>query len=324
MIKTTTKHFNIKICVLLLSALFCLSCQSSDDETLFNNDATAKQTIERASKLLSSGQKLTSEDFEKVKALYEKYPTSKTLRQTYQSALIRRDDWGTLEKFLTENNSSTATNDDKKTLAKVYVKLGKFQKALELLKPLIAANPDDKEIRGLAGLSYFNTGEMEEAGKQFDSIWDDLVKNESYEEIATRGIIYFRQNDLPKAIEALEKSLEIKPDHIPSNNTLSRIYAQQGDLEKAESYGQKTATAQKNLKQQTFTMGKKVEDTVELKKAWEQKNYQKVISLAKKLLSTTTDKNQKNILYQYLYKSYQALGMKTEAQNTLKQAQNLK
>ena len=77
------------------------------------------------------------------------------------------------------------------------------------------------------------------------------------------------------------------------------------------------------IKNETFAKSKQVDKIYELEAAWEKKSYQEVIILSKEMLTSTTEKNQKSILYQYLYKSYEALGMKQEAQNVLKQAQQL-
>lgn len=287
------------------------------------NDTEAKLVVNKASQVFKSGKKPSNKEFEEIRSIYKKYPNSESARQTYKSALILRDDWGALEDVLTKEDSSKLSNEDKKTLAKVYVKLGKFQRALGVINPLAEENPNDTELKGLAGLSYFNTGEMDEAGKQFDSVWDELIKNKSYQEISVRGIIYFRQNDLPKAIETLETALEINPRHVSTNNTLSRIYAKKGDVDKAEKYREKTTKAQEIIKNETFAKSKQVDKIYELEGAWKKKSYQEVISLSKEMLTSTTDKKQKSVLYQYLYKSYQALGMQTEAQNVLKQAQQL-
>ena len=314
-------RFKFQFCFVLLIVLFCISCQT--DETALQNDMESKQIINKASQIFKNGKKPSNEEFEKIKAIYEKYPSSESAQQTYKSALILRDDFGALESVLTKNDPSKLSNEDKKSLAKVYVKLGKFQKALEVLKPLTEDNPNDVELKGLAGLSYFNTGEMDEAGKQLDSVWDELIKNKSFQEISIRGIIYYRQNDLPKAIETLEKALEINPRHISSNNTLSRIYAKKGDVGKAEEYSKKTTKAQEIIKNETFAKSKQVDKIYELEGAWKKKSYQEVINLSKEMLTNTTDKNQKSVLYQYLYKSYEALGMQREAQNILKQAQQL-
>jgi tetratricopeptide (TPR) repeat protein len=318
-----TNQLPIKFCIVFLSLVFFIACTTATDEASLQNDAEAKQTIAKVSQVLGSGQKPSTEDLEKIKGVYEKYPTSETARKTYQKALIKYDDLGALEQLLTEGDLSKLTDDEKKTLARVYLRLGKFRQALDLLKPLSEANPNDVELKSLIGLSYFNSGEMEEAGKTFDSIWDELLKNKNVEEISMRGIIYFHQNNLPKAIETLEKALEIDPNHIPSNNALSRVYAKKGDSEKAEEYRNKTAKAQEVIQNETFAKSKQVSKIYELEEAWKNKKYQEVINLSKEMLADAADKNQKAILYQYLYQSYQALGMKTEAQDVIKEAQQL-
>ncbi len=89
------KSLWLKICLVGLCILMFISCQS--DETAVQNDLAAKQTINRVSEILPTGSKISNEDFTKLKAIYEKYPDSETVFQTYKSDLIVRKDWATLE-----------------------------------------------------------------------------------------------------------------------------------------------------------------------------------------------------------------------------------
>ncbi len=305
--------------------LLQLACQNSAEanKELPANDPEAKAVLNQAGLEIKSSRSISPENFEKLKAVYEKYPDVKAVKDIYKAALIIRDDLTSLENFLTEDNLPELSADDRKNLARLYIKNGKYEKASEVLNSLIKENPNDVEVRGLNGLTLFNLGKLDEAGKEFDSVWDAIVKNKMAEEIATRGIIYYRQNNMPKAVETLEKALAADPGYISANYTLSRIYAEKGDTEKAEFYRKKTDEMQDRQKAETFAKSKAVKLSLELQKAWQEKRYQEVINLANQMLPTVADKQQKTILYQYLFESYKALGQPDEAEKARQAAQKL-
>lgn len=312
----TTTYF-----ALLVYAVFGFACSSN--ERLIERDEEAKQTIAKVARMLKSKQKPSTKDFNNLKAVFEKYPEEEISRRIYLATLIEREDWEAVEEVLAVKDLSKLNDEEKQVLAETYVKLSKFTQALELLKPLVKNNPNNSKLIGVVGLTYFNLGENGEAAKHFDSIWDELLTKKDVEKISMRGIIYFRQNNLPKALETLEKALEIDPNHISSLNTLSRIYAKKDDQEKAEKYKKRTALAQQKLQKDTFAKSKRVKQIIELEEAWEKKNYRVVISLSKELIQTATDPNQKSALYAYLSKSYTALGMNEEASRAMKMARQL-
>ena len=54
---------------------------------------------------------------------------------------------------------------------------------------------------------------------------------------ANLGIVYYRLDKLPEAVEFLRKAIEINPDHAAYHNQLGIVYRQSGQLDKArESY----------------------------------------------------------------------------------------
>lgn len=314
------KSLQIRVCAGLLG-LFCLvSCQTGRTDP--NLDPATEQFLGRITPALAAGRKISPEDFERLREIYRKYPQADPIRRAYQTALVRREDWGTLEEFLTRQKSGLSAEENR-LLAKVYVKLGKFRQALEILQPLIETDPEDVEIRGLAGISLFNLGEQEAAGRHFDSVWERLIAEKKIEEIALRGIIYYRRDRLPEAVRTLETALEIDPGHIPSLNTLSRIYARRGDAERARLYSEKTSARQKEIRRETFEKSRRVGQIYELERAWADKNYREVIELANKLLPATSDKKEKMVLYQYLFNTYRALGRTSEAEEVADQVRKL-
>ncbi len=312
-------------CTLLFCLAFLFSCQSAAEKesAALKQDAPVLSQLSQITNSINQTRSISPENFAVLKTIREKYPNAPEVRQTYKNVLIVREDWQALEKFLNEKPLADLSAEDRQTLGKVYVKSGKYEQAVETLKPLAEANPNDVETRSLLGLSYFYLDKPEEAGAQFDSVWDKIIAEKRVDEITTRGIIYSRQNNFPKAIETLKKAIEINPSSATANNALSQAYARSGDAEQAEIYRKKTVEINDKNTAQTFEASRRVQKIYELETAWKAKNYREVINAAKQILPIAEDKNQKIVLYQYLFESHKALGNEREANNALTEAQKL-
>lgn len=311
--------------ILLICLSFFVSCQSAaqKEASLLAQDARSKSELMRISQTLSGGYPLTPQDFESVKQIREKYPNSTDVRNVYQSALVKRGDFESLVKLIETIPAKERTREDNLNLAKSYLKLGRYKEAVDLLKPLAEAAPKDLDFNSLLAFGYFYLGQTDEAAKYLDNIWDAVVQNKRIDEINTRGLIYFRQKNYEKAIETFKKSLEINADDISANNTLSRIYAAQGNTEQAEIFRLKTEKAQEAISANETKASRMVQNSYQLEDAWQAKRYDEVISLARQMLPDANEKN-KPALYQYLAESYKALGKPEEAQKVLAEAQKQK
>ncbi|MGI9054843.1 MAG: tetratricopeptide repeat protein [Pyrinomonadaceae bacterium] len=312
-------------CILLFCLAFLCACQSAAEKesAALKQDAPVLSQLAQINNAINTTRSISPENFAALKTIREKYPNALEVRQTYKNALVIREDWQALEKFLTEKPLAELSAEDRQTLGKVYVKSGKYEQAIETLKALAEANPNDVETRSLLGLSFFYLDKNEEAGAQLDSVWDKIIAEKRIDEITTRGIIYSRQNNFPKAIETLKKAVEINPSSAAANNALAQVYARSGDAEQAEIYRAKTVEINDNAAALTFEASRRVQQIYELETAWKAKNYQEVINLANRILPTAVEKNQKIVLYQYLFESNKALGNQAEANNALTEAQKL-
>ncbi len=312
-------------CILLFCLAFLCACQSVEekDSAALKQNAPALSQLAQINNAINTTRSISPENFAALKTIREKYPDAPEVRQTYKNALVVREDFQALEKFLNEKPLAALSAEDRQTLGKVYVKSGKYEKAVETLKALAEANPNDVETRSILGLSYFYLDQNDEAAAQLDSVWNKIVAEKRLNEITTRGIIYSRQNNFPKAIETLKKAVEINPSSAAANNALAQVYARTGDAEQAEIYRAKTVEINDKSAADTFAASRRVQQIYELENAWKAKNYQAVINLAKQILPTADDNNQKIVLYQYLFESYKASGNQAEANNALTEAQKL-
>lgn len=298
----------------LFLSIFTFACQENankKDEELLKKDAQASAQLKDINVSLKSNQ-LSTENFEKLKKILEKYPNSQQVRQTYLNALIMRQDWQAIAELLNADSLNKLSREEKIILAKTYFKLGEYQKTIEILAPL----PEkDFETKNILGQSYFQAGETEKAANILEEIKDQSIAQKSVDGLSILGLIYLRQNDLPKAVEILKKAVEINPGHIPSNNALSLAYSRQGNKDVAELYRQKTVELQKTNTEKTSENSQRVRKVYEIEQAWNAKNYQEVIKIAEEMLPLTENKNEKLALYQYLFESYKATGNTEKAEN---------
>ena len=315
----------VRHCILLLCLALVISCQSQaeKEKNLLAQDARARSELVRINQILNGGYPLTAQDFDSIKQIREKYPTSSDVRRVYQSALIKRGDWESLLKLIESVPETERTREDRLNLARSCLKLGRYQNAVDAVKPLADAAPQDAELNQLLASGYFYLGQNEEAARRLDAVWNHIVANKKSDEINMRGMIYFRQKNYEKAVETFRRSLAINPDDITANNNLSRVYAAEGNIEEAEIYRSKTEKAQIAMGDAEAKASRAVQNGYQLEDAWKAKRYEEVIATARQMLVDADEKN-KPALYQYLVESYKALGRPAEAQKAQAEAGQVK
>ena len=319
MLKTfAATNLRLKFCVLFLCVVVCVSCQKGEEA--LQNDAVAKAEIARVNQVLQIEKKISQKDFDSVKAIYEKYPSSESARKVLQNAFAQRDDWASLEKFYSEISLSNLSEPEKINFAKVYIKLGRYEDSIKTLKAI--GDESNVEIKALLAKSYFHLGKYDEAKTELDGSWEQIVKEKRIEEIALRGIIYFYEKENEKAIETFNKGLEIDSKHVLTNNSLSRVYAAQGNTEKAEEYVTKVKREFDAITAREKVSSAKAEDTMKIQAAYKAKRFEEVINLANRMLPSAKAR-EKVILYQFLVNSYQATGRTKQAQEALAKAKQI-
>jgi tetratricopeptide (TPR) repeat protein len=316
--RTAFAVFAIAACILLSG---CGSAADRDEAAL-KADSGAQDVLRRVNAESASQRNISAASFEELKKLIAKYPESPTLLKYYRSALIYRGDFKALADLLSKDGIPGSV-EDRKTLAKAYVESGQYAKALELIGPLVAADPKNLEFRGLAGLSYLRVGDLDNAAQSFDAVWDQIIEKKMAPEISLRGIVYFRQNKLEKARETLELAASIDPGHITTNNTLSQVYRELGNDVKAEEFAKKAYDAQKRSVAQNREANSRVARKVLLEQAWKAEEFRKVVELSNQLLAETKNPAEEQRLFEYLYNAYKKLGMEKEASEILDRAKSV-
>jgi Flp pilus assembly protein TadD len=294
--------------VVLHFALFA-ACSSTapDHKTAIKSDKAAIELLARVDRSISQDRSISPNDLEELKALHKQYPDAVSVRKSLKNALVVRTDWDSLEEILTDRPVGELPTDERVMLGTLYAKIGEYGKAVEVLEPLSVTNPNDLELHSRLALAYFHLDRANEAGAAIDRVWDKIVAERMYDEMTLRGLIYLRQENLPKALEVLKGSYAINPDHIATNNALTRIYARLGDAQQAEQHRIRTVEGQNELVDSKYKASQQVKKIYDLEDAWNEKNYVRVIAIAQEMVPAT-NREQKIVLLQYVHESYKALG----------------
>jgi Flp pilus assembly protein TadD len=294
--------------VVLHFALFA-ACSSTvpDHETAIKSDKAAIELLARVDRSISQDRSISPNDLEELKALHRRYPDAVSVRRSLKNALVVRTDWDSLEGILTDRPVGELPTDERVMLGTLYAKIGEYGKAVEVLEPLSVTNPNDLELHSRLALAYFHLDRANEAGAAFDRVWDKIVAEKLYDEMTLRGLIYLRQENLPKALEVLKRAYAINPDHIATNNALTRIYARLGDPQQAEQHRIRTVKGQDALVDSKYQASQRVRKIYDLEAAWKEKNYVRVIAIAQEMVPAA-NREQKIVLLQYVHESYKALG----------------
>lgn len=116
-------------------------------------------------------------------------------------------------------------------LATLYNKIGKRDKAVEVLKQILKIDRDNIEAHfDLAGTHYI-TGLFDEAIKEYEIVLE--LNPQSVISLNNLGNIYFDQGETDKAIEYYKKAIAINPNFAPAYNDLGNAYHHLGKREEA-------------------------------------------------------------------------------------------
>lgn len=278
----------------LVLLIACRSVSDSEGQAFAKNTQAAAQ-LQQINAELNTGHHISTANFETLKSLYSRYATVLQVAEAYKNALGYREDWDELSRMLQAIPARERSRDDGILLANVLIKLGRFAEGLEVLKGLGSGTSDDAEIRSLSALAHFNLGQLAESAAELDTSWDTIIASKRTDDINLRGLIYFRQKDYPHAIECLKTSIGFMPVNPVATNALSRVYAATGDTASAELYRKETEKAQDEntaaeaRKLQSVSLGRKLEA------AWNAKDYQTVISVAKEMLPLAGEQNRASL-----------------------------
>ncbi len=312
----------------LLLVLLCfgvfIACTNDggSDSARLRADPGAFEKLRQIKGSMDAAGTLPNEDFETLRAINSRYPNAIETKQTYRQALMLRGNWTEIERELSATPPDQLTVEEKVLLAQSFAKLGKYREMVALLEPLTTTEPGSVGKHGMLAFAYFHLDQPEKAAEHLDGVWERIVSEKKVDEITLRGLIYLRQNNIPRAIEVLKQAVELNSKSSAAHNALSRAYAQAGNDELSKIHLTKAREQYDISTASTFAASRRVAQIYQLETAWKSKNYPEVVALASEMLPDA-DPAQKSVLYQYIFESQKALGNQTEANKALDAARNL-
>jgi tetratricopeptide (TPR) repeat protein len=121
---------------------------------------------------------------------------------------------------------------------------GKWEDALAAFEQALAEEPNDPAVHSHLGLAYFQLGRFEPASESYAKASQLAPEDpvplariaEVYEQLGQRDAaasalfsmadIYQRQRDWTQAIQALQRTVLLLPDHLPARMALAELYSQ--------------------------------------------------------------------------------------------------
>jgi Flp pilus assembly protein TadD len=127
---------------------------------------------------------------------------------------------------VTSNNSLAYSN-----LGFAYIKLGRYNEAIEACKQAIRIRSDDAKAHYNLGIVYDELGRRQEAIEAFEQTI--RIKPDYVEAHNNLGVAYSSLGRYQDAIEAYKQAIKIKPDYAEAHNNLGVTYSKLGGDKKA-------------------------------------------------------------------------------------------
>jgi tetratricopeptide (TPR) repeat protein len=123
------------------------------------------------------------------------------------------------------------------SLGKMYIRLGKFNEALDAMRAANTREPNNPLIRYDVGVLYAKLGNQRQAIKELSWVVKQfsLPSEDPYKASALSllGAAYFEQSNFDQAYRAWNKSLAIEPNNLDTRINLAMIQVRQNRLEEA-------------------------------------------------------------------------------------------
>ena len=112
--------------------------------------------------------------------------------------------------------------EDSFAKANQYAQKHDYEKAAKEYQKVLAANPNDQKANLLLGLTYANTGELDEAVRYTLAA---LQLEKSYTGFHNLGLIYANKREYMKAVDAYKQALDLNPTSYRAWYQLGLVYA---------------------------------------------------------------------------------------------------
>jgi len=162
-------------------------------------------------------------------------PQNQTIRfnlsMAYYKAALFSDAATELTRFLASNPKSPDPLTAKLVLADCQVRLGEYKKVIELLTPLIEADPTNRTIAYLLGSAYISQGDSTKGQQIINELFRD---DNSAEARLLMGAMLLVADDAQNALKEIERAVELNPTLPTLQAWYGRTLMRLGDGERAK------------------------------------------------------------------------------------------
>ncbi|MEO8084019.1 MAG: prolyl oligopeptidase family serine peptidase [Ardenticatenales bacterium] len=257
---------------------------------------------------MASAHKASDEQLATLRALHAAHPSSADVSSVLQAALVAREDWTGLAAVLTARPSLTAP--ERATLAKVYIKLGRWADAAAIARPLSDAAPTDPDAAYAAALPLARLGQLDDAAAVLDRAHDAIVNARSADALTLRGMIHLDAREADQAAAVLEQAAALNPDYFPAYNALGRARMALGDDAGAKAAYDQVAAIHTRDDAVTAQRLRLSARATALKAAWDAGDYATARTTIEAMLpeADAADASTRRDLWQFAAAIYEALG----------------
>lgn len=104
-----------------------------------------------------------------------------------------------------------------------FLKAGKMDEAITVLRPLVDADPDDAEMHSYLGSAYHKKGDRLHSIHHFE---EALRLDESARSYFNLGMVYEYSNRIDEAVREFQVALSLDPGYKKAEEALNKLRAQ--------------------------------------------------------------------------------------------------
>ncbi len=205
-------------------------------------------------------------------------------------------------------------------LATVFIKLGRYEEAADLLIPLSDASPTDDELAYNAAFALLHKGDHEAAAARLDARWEAFRSAKNTHAMTLRARAYTSAGAAAGAVPVLEEVIAIDPDYFPAHFALGTAHAAIGDNAAAEAAFKRVAELHAETEAETANRLRLSAQAEALKTAWAEQNYAEAERLVDAMLPEVDEPGLRRTILEFAAAIYEATGRPEDAREALMQA----
>ncbi|MBI2166704.1 MAG: tetratricopeptide repeat protein [Candidatus Omnitrophica bacterium] len=145
-----------------------------------------------------------------------------------------------------------------------HLKQGRMQEAIAYLEDLLKKDPADVKARQVLANVYFSSNEIKKAEKAYLEVLKMEPNAEAYNNL---GVVYLKEENAEKAVESLQKAVELDPNFTRAYFNLGELSLISGKFPMALAFFKKAETIDKNHPLVHYKLGVSLAKTGRLEEA---------------------------------------------------------